>query len=210
MKSVNRAIPGSLLAIMLLLLPTRIPAAQEIASSASSPSANVPPQPASYPKEFVIGLQDQLSISVWKEPDLSLKEVVVRPDGKIGMPLAGEIQAQGLTTQQLQEKITERLKEYIAAPVVTVSITKISSSTVSVVGQVAKPGAYILGAPMTVLELLARAGGVTLDAKSKKIKVLRKEGNQTRQFDFNYNDAANGRNLQDNIVLQSGDVVVVP
>jgi len=179
--------------------------------SAQTASSQPPKATAGEPeKSFIIGLEDVLSINVWREAELSQKEVVVRPDGRIGVPLAGDIQASGLTTEQLQEKIAEKLKEFMASPVVTVSVIKIVSSSVSVVGQVMKPGIYPLGAPMTVLELLARAGGVTLDAKSKKIKVLRKEGEKIVQFEFNYNDAVNGKNLQKNILLKSGDVVTVP
>ena len=167
------------------------------------------PQP-DLPKDFVIGLEDVLSINVWKEPELSPKEVVVRPDGKISLPLAGDIQASGLTPIQLQEKIAEKLKEFVASPVVTVTVTRISSLNVSVVGQVLKPGVYPIGAPMNVLELLARAGGLTLDAKAKKIKILRKENGKDIQFPFNYSDAVKGKNLQQNIPLKNGDVVVVP
>ncbi len=162
------------------------------------------------PKDFIIGLEDVLSINVWKEPELSVKEVVVRPDGKISIPLVSDIQASGLTTVQLQDKITEKLKEFVASPVVTVTVTKIVSQAVSVVGEVHKPGVYSLVAPMTVLELLARAGGVTLDARTKKIKIIRKENGKTVQFSFNYNDIRSGKNLQDNISLKTGDVVIVP
>jgi polysaccharide biosynthesis/export protein len=161
-------------------------------------------------KDFVIGPEDALSINVWREPELSVKEVVVRPDGKISIPLVSDIQASGLTAQQLQDKLAEKLKEFVASPVVTVTVIRISSLSVSIVGEVQKPGAYPLVFPMTVLELLARAGGVTLDAKAKKIKIIRKEGAITLQFPFNYKDVKNGKNLQSNIALKNGDVVIVP
>jgi polysaccharide biosynthesis/export protein len=193
-----------LLLAIALSAPTGFLSAQTVASPPPKAAANEPD------KIFIIGLEDVLAINVWKEPELSQKEVVVRPDGKIGVPLAGDIQASGLTPQQLQDKIAEKLKEYMASPVVTVSVIKITSSSVSIVGQVMKPGVYPLGAPMTVLELIARAGGMTLDAKSKKVRVLRKEGEKILQFEFNYNDAVNGKNLQKNIPLKSGDVVAVP
>ena len=159
---------------------------------------------------FVIGLEDVLSIVVWREPELSVKEVVVRPDGKISMPLVNDIPAAGLTPQQLQEAIAERLKDYVASPNVTVTIIKIMSQTVSLVGEVAKPGIYVLGSPMTVLDLLARSGGFREMAKTKKIKIVRKEGDRTIQFDFNYKDVAAGKKLQQNITLRNGDVVIVP
>ena len=161
-------------------------------------------------KDFVIGPEDALSINVWREPELSVKEVVVRPDGKISIPLVSDIQASGLTAQQLQDKLAEKLKEFVASPVVTVTVIRISSLSVSIVGEVQKPGAYPLVFPMTVLELLARAGGITLDAKAKKIKIIRKEGANTLQFPFNYKDVKNGKNLQSNIALKNGDVVIVP
>jgi polysaccharide export outer membrane protein len=161
-------------------------------------------------KDFVIGPEDTLSINVWREPELSVKEVVVRPDGKISIPLVSDIQASGFTPQQVQDKLAEKLKEFVASPVVTVTVIRISSLSVSIVGEVQKPGAYPLVFPMTVLELLARAGGVTLDAKAKKIKIIRKEGANTLQFPFNYKDVKNGKNLQSNIVLKNRDVVIVP
>jgi polysaccharide export outer membrane protein len=151
-----------------------------------------------------------LAINVWKDAELSIKEVVVRPDGKISMPLAGDVQADGLTVRQLQDAIAEKLKEYVTAPVVTVTVIRIYSQSVSIVGQVLKPGVFSLGAPMTVMELLARAGGLTLDAKSKKIKIIRKEGTNTVTLPFNYNDMISGKDLNQNILLKNGDIVVVP
>ncbi len=184
------------------------PAAQAQAPPAAA-QAPAPAQPE-VGKDFIIGLEDVLSVNVWREPELSIKEVVVRPDGKISVPLVNDIQASGLTTQQLQDKIAEKLKEFISTPVVTVTVIRIMSQSVSIVGEVQKPGVYSLTAPMTVLELLARAGGVTLDAKTKKIKILRKEDGKTIQFDFNYNDIRNGKSLDKNILLKAGDTVVVP
>ena len=182
------------------------------------PKANAPtaqPQasagPAStVPDEFVIGPEDVLSVNVWKEPDLSIREIVVRPDGRISLPLIEEIQATGLTARQLQDRIAEKLKEFVASPSVTVTITKISSQAVSIVGEVRNPGVYPLGAPMSVLELLARAGGFTELAKTKKIRIIRKEGGQIRQFDFNYKNIVNGKDIQQNILLRNGDSVIVP
>ena len=176
--------------------------------AAQAPAPTTPPSDVG--KDFLIGLEDVLSVNVWREPELSIKEVVVRPDGKISVPLVNDIQASGLTTQQLQDKIAEKLKEFISTPVVTVTVIRIMSQSVSIVGEVQKPGVYSLTAPMTVLELLARAGGVTLDAKTKKIKILRKEEGKTIQFSFNYNDIRNGKSLEKNILLKAGDTVIVP
>ena len=167
----------------------------------SNPAAN---------EDYVIGLEDVLSINVYKDQDLSTKDVVVRPDGKISTPMAGDIQASGFTVKQLQESITEKLKEYITAPVVTVMVTHIQSKSVSVLGQVLKPAVYTIGSPTTVMELLARAGGLTADAKAKSIKIIRKEEGKTVTIPFNFNDMVSGRNLKQNIILRSGDIVVIP
>jgi polysaccharide export outer membrane protein len=135
---------------------------------------------------------------------------VVRPDGKISVPLIGDIQASELTPMQLQNRIAERMKEFVAAPSVTVVILRIGSRSVSIVGEVAKPGIYYLGSPMTVLELLARAGGIRSDADQKKISIVRKEGTRTISYRFNYKDVSKGKNLKQNIELKNGDVVIVP
>jgi polysaccharide biosynthesis/export protein len=162
------------------------------------------------PDDFVIGLEDVLAINVWKEPDMSVKEVIVRPDGKISLPLIGDIQASGQTPKQLQDRIREKMKEYVASPTVTVVVLKIVSQSVSIVGQVAKPGIYSLGSPTTVLELLAKAGGFREEANTKKISVVRNENGKTSYFPFNYRDVSKGQNLRQNIALKNGDVVIVP
>lgn len=160
--------------------------------------------------DFVIGPEDVLAISVWREPELSVKDIIVRPDGKISLPLVNDIQASGLTPRQLQMRLAERLKEFIDAPNVTVVVTKIESQAVSIVGKVSKPGVYPLGAPMTVLELLARSGGFQEEAKTKRIRIVRNEGGRTTQFAFNYSEVSAGKNLKQNITLKNGDVVIVP
>jgi len=168
------------------------------------------PQPNELPADFVIGFQDTLAINVWKEPELSVKEVIVRPDGKIGLPLIGDIQASGLTPKQLQEKAADRLKEFVASPTVTVVVVKIASLSVTVVGQVGKPGAYYLGSPTTVLELMSRVGGFPESAKTKKISILRQDSDRVFTFPFNYKEVLSARNLEQNILLKSGDVIIVP
>lgn len=160
--------------------------------------------------DYVIGNEDVLAVSVWKEPDLSVKELVVRPDGKISLPLVNDIQASGLTPKQLQKQIEAKLKEFIAAPNVNVTVIKIFSHTVSVVGQVSKPGLYTLGSPTTVLDMLARVGGVAEFAKKKDIRIMRKENGATRLFRFNYKDVIKGKHLEQNITLKDGDVIMVP
>jgi len=160
-------------------------------------------------ENYVIGLEDVLAINVWKDTDHSAPQVVVRPDGKITLPLIGDMQANGLTTKQLQEAVAERLKEFfVSVPTITVTVTRIESKKVSIVGAVAKPGAYPLGAPMTVLDLIARAGGLTEFAKATKIKIVRKRDG--RILAFNYKDIMNGKNLSQNVILENGDIVMVP
>jgi polysaccharide biosynthesis/export protein len=168
------------------------------------------PLPKELPADFVIGLEDVLTVSVWREPELSVKEVMVRPDGKVSLPLIGDIQASGLTPTKLQDKVTERLKEFVANPTVTVAMLRIASLSVSVVGKVGKPGVYYIGSPITVLELLARIGGFQEDAKRKNIQIIRQDGAQTLHFSFNYNEVSLGKNLKQNISLKSGDVLIVP
>jgi polysaccharide biosynthesis/export protein len=174
-----------------------------IRSQEKVPAADIPP-------EYVLGLEDVLAVNVWREPELSVKEVVVRPDGKVSLPLIGDVQASGLSPKQLQDRIAERLKEFVAAPTVAVVVLKITSRSVSIVGEVAKPGVYYLGSPMTVLELLARAGGLREYAKSKEITIIRKEGDRTVSYRFNYKDISRGINLKQNITLNNGDQVIVP
>jgi polysaccharide export outer membrane protein len=171
-----------------------------------TPSSQLP----ALPEDYVIGLEDILSINVWKEPELSVREVVVRPDGKISIPLIGDIQASDLTPMQLQARITEKMKEYVSAPSVTIVVLRIGSRSVSIVGEVMKPGIYYLGSPMTVLELLARAGGIKPDANMKKISIVRNEGGRSNSYRFNYKEVSRGVNLKQNIELKNGDVVIVP
>jgi len=160
-------------------------------------------------ESYVIGLEDVLAVNVWKDIDHSAPSVVVRPDGKITLPLIGDLQANGLTPKQLQEAIAERLREFfVSVPTVTVTVSKIESKKVSIVGAVVKPGAYPLGAPMTVLELIARAGGLSEYAKMTKIKIVRKRDG--RVLEFNYKDVMKGKNLGQNVILENGDIVMVP
>ena len=159
-------------------------------------------------ENFVIGLEDVLRVDVWREAELSAPQIVVRPDGKITLPLIGDVQAAGFTTKQLQDNLTERFKEFAQAPTVSVMVLKIESQRVSIVGNVSKPGTYPLGSPLTVLELIARAGGLTEYANTKNIKIVRKKDGTT--LNFNYKDAIKGKNLKQNVYLENGDIVMVP
>lgn len=158
---------------------------------------------------YEIGAEDVLEISVWREKDLQ-REVLVRPDGWLTFPLVGNVQAAGKTTAQLQSEITTRLKRYIPDPVVTVTVKKIQGLKVFVLGRVGKPGEYVIGRYVDVLQALTLAGGLTPFAKEGDIKILRKQNGREKVIPFDYGQVKQGRNLEQNILLQSGDVVMVP
>ncbi len=159
---------------------------------------------------YIIGAEDILAINVWKEPDLT-RAVPVRPDGKITLPLIGDVVASGHTPKQLQESIAKALAAYVANPDVTVIVTEVHSQKFNIVGEVAKPGTYDLTRPMKVLDALALAGGLKDFANGKKIYVLRTspDGSQTR-LPFNYKQVIKGENLNQNVTLQPRDTIVVP
>lgn len=197
--------------VAILLISVGVQAWQnQPAGTQAIPATKVKQDVTGVSEDFKIGLEDVIAVNVWREPELSTQSVVVRPDGKISLPLIDEIRATGLTTKQLQDLITEKLKEFVAAPNVTVTVTQINSRKVSVVGQVGSPGAYPIGGPTTVLDLLARAGGFGEYAKTKDIKIIRKEGSSTTVFRFNFKDVSGGKNLDQNIYLKSGDIIIVP
>jgi polysaccharide biosynthesis/export protein len=177
---------------------------------APNDTGNKIPDKVESAEDYIIGVDDILSIYVWKEPDFSVKELIVRSDGKISLPLVNDIEAGGLTPKQLKQRITDRLSEFIQLPNVTVTVLKSMSHSVSVAGQVGKPGSYSFGGPITVLELLARAGGVTEYAKAKDIKIVRKADGKPLQFPFNYKDVIEGRGMEQNIILKTGDIIMVP
>ena len=152
---------------------------------------------------------DTLSISVWKEPDLQ-GTVLVTPDGAFAFPLVGQVDARGKTVTELQGLVTERLVRYISDPVVTVSVHEIRGNKVYVIGQVNKPGEFIVNPRVDVMQALSMAAGTTAFASLSNIIILRRTGSQQETLHFDYTDVARGRNLDQNIELRSGDVVVVP
>jgi polysaccharide export outer membrane protein len=157
----------------------------------------------------VIGPDDVLTVIVWREKDLST-DVVVRPDGKVSLPLLNDVQAAGHTPEQLRATVTESVPRFVADPAVTVVVKQINSRKVFITGQIAKPGPYPLTGPTTVLQLVAIAGGVAEYADSENIVVMRTEDGQPQSFRFNYKDVIRRRNLKQNIELKPGDTVVVP
>ena len=158
---------------------------------------------------YLIGPGDVLNISVWKEEGMQL-EVLVRPDGGITYPLAGEIQAGGLTTKALSEELVKKLKRYIPHPNVTVSVLKSTSNKIYVIGKVNRPGEFIATGYMDVLQALTMAGGLTPYADSDDIKIIRRTEKGTMVKLFDYDDVVSGERLDMNIILQAGDTVVVP
>jgi polysaccharide biosynthesis/export protein len=159
--------------------------------------------------EYTVKPGDVLAIAVWKEPDLQ-GPVLVRPDGAFSFPLAGQVDARGKTVMQLQQTVTDRLKKFISDPVVTVSVQQVNGNKVYVIGQVNKPGEFIVNPRVDVMQALSMAGGTTPFAALGEITILRREGSVQRALPFRYNDVIRGRNLDQNITLQAGDVVVVP
>lgn len=152
---------------------------------------------------------DLLTISVWKEPDLQ-GPVLVRPDGTFTIPLVGEIDARGKSVAELQKIVSERLVKFIADPVVTVSVQEVRGNKIYVIGQVAKPGEFVVNPQVNVMQALSMAGGTTPFASLDEIKILRRTGATQQAMRFDYSDVLKGRKLEQNVELQAGDVVVVP
>lgn len=157
---------------------------------------------------YVIAPQDVLDVSVWKEPDLT-RAVPVRPDGKISMPLLNDVQAAGLTPEQLAKEITNGLRKFVNEPQVTIVVSQINSQRIYILGEVNRPGAYPLLPQMSILQGLSSAGGFTIFANVKNVYVLRAENGKQQKYPFNYKDALAGKHLEQNIPLKSGDTIVV-
>jgi polysaccharide biosynthesis/export protein len=158
--------------------------------------------------DYKIGPEDLLDISVWKNPELS-RTVPVRPDGKVSLPLVNDIQASGLTPTALRQQLIDRLSEFIPAPEVAVIVREVHSMKVAVVGSVKTPGRYELKSAATVLEMIALAQGFTDFASRDRVVVLRQEKGETKRIPFNYRKVAAG-DEQSNLVVQPGDIIVVP
>jgi polysaccharide export outer membrane protein len=158
---------------------------------------------------YLIGPNDILSIYVWKEPELT-REVIVMPDGRVTIPLAGEIVALGRTVTQLKKTISEKLEKYVTAPEVTVMVKESRSQVIYTIGKVAKPGSYPLTSSMTILQALSAAGGFKEWADQKNIIIVRRQAGKEIQIPFNFNEFTSGKNLEKNILLQPGDTIVVP
>ncbi len=159
--------------------------------------------------QYLIQPGDVLAVSVWKEEDL-IQEVIVRPDGQITFPLVGEAKAAGNSIEDLRLLIAERLKKYIPDPVVTVSVRQLSGNTIYVLGKVNRPGIFPIVRNVDVMQALSLAGGTSTYAALNDIKILRRENGKLVALSFKYAEVEKGKRLEQNIVLQAGDVVVVP
>jgi polysaccharide export outer membrane protein len=157
------------------------------------------------PHKYIIGVQDVLHVLVWRENDLT-GDKVVRPDGKISFPLIGELQASGLTPEQLGKDITAALTKLINGPEVTVSLVSVNSKRYYIDGEVNKTGEFKLVTPTTILEALSIAGGFREFAKTTKIRILR----GTTMLKFNYKEVSHGKKMEQNILLENGDHIIVP
>lgn len=182
---------------------------KEEAKDAKAPVTSAPAPAGAEDPSYRIGAQDVLRVDVWREDQLT-RTVPVRPDGKITLPLLNDVQAAGLTPMELAGAIREELKKFITNPQVTVSVTEINSRRIYVNGEVNKSGAYQMLPHMTVLQALSGSGGFTAFARIKNIYVLRNDNGKSSRIPFNYKEAIKGKNPEQNIELQPGDVVVVP
>ena len=165
---------------------------------------------AAHADEYTVKAGDTLAIAVWKEPDLTSNAVLVRPDGTFSFPLVGQVDARGKGVSELQKLVTERLRKYISEPVVTVSVQEVKGNKVYVIGQVNKPGEFIVNPSVNVMQALSVAGGTTAFASLNNIIILRRAAGGQVALPFHYNDVVHGKDLQQNVELQAGDVVVVP
>ncbi|HZR66801.1 MAG TPA: polysaccharide biosynthesis/export family protein [Terriglobales bacterium] len=206
------------LLVAVLAVPALIYAQDTAAPDSKTQAVNVAsldkpvPAPEGKPHDnsFVIGINDMLAINVWKEPDVS-RSVPVRSDGKISLPLAGELQAAGLTPLKLEQDIASKLQNFISEPEVTVIVQQINSQKFNILGFVNRPGSYALGNTSTVLDAIAVAGGFRDFAKQKSIYVLRQNQDGTQaKLPFNYKDVIKGKNASENVKLQPNDTIVVP
>jgi polysaccharide export outer membrane protein len=191
--------------------PEKTPKDKDEKKPADKPAKpEAPPTSALTPEErltYIIGVEDELQISVWREPELSTV-VVVRPDGMITLPLINDVKAVGLKTEELQNVLMDKLKNFVNEPQVTVIVRSIRSRKVYLVGEVGHQGTFTINGDMTALELLAAAGGVGPFAKADAIYILREQNGKKIRIPFHYKKAVAGKS--ENVTLQPGDVVVVP
>lgn len=192
----------SIIVKLLMLCTCALAATANAQESQSAP-------PSSDRDSYRVNAGDTLEISVWKEEDLQ-REVLVRPDGAFSFPLAGELVAEGRTVRQIREELESRLARYIPDLVSTVTVIEVTGNSIFVIGQVNNPGSFIMNPVLDVMQALSLAGGTTPFASLKNIRILRRQDGVQTALGFDYTNVAEGRSLEQNIQLRSGDVVVVP
>ena len=196
-------------AAVLLVLLTCTPSGEAQTASATTAAAASAAVPAPPPGDYTIGPDDILTIVFWKEKDMS-SDVAVRPDGRISLPLLNDVDAAGLTPEQLRVKLAAAADKFLEEPTVTVVVKQINSRKVFITGQVPKPGPYPLTGPTNVVQLIAMAGGVLEYADSENIVIMRTVNGKPMSYEFNYKDVAKRKNLGQNIELKPGDTIIVP
>ena len=169
----------------------------------------LPGSATTVPGEYRVGPSDVLGISIWRQPDLSLGGVPVRPDGKISIPLAGEIEVAGLTALEINEVVTERLKEYVAEPQVTIMVVQVNYPVVFIIGEVNRPGPIPIRQNTTMLQAISLAGGFTTFADRDDIHIVRREGGRNYRIPFDYEDAIKAKEGNEDLYVRPGDVIVV-
>jgi polysaccharide export outer membrane protein len=179
------------------------------AALAQAPEPSRPGESQRATEEYYVQPGDRLHVTVWREEGLDL-EVLVRPDGGFSFPLAGDLNAIGKTVEELRTELTGRLERYIPDLIVTVLVQEINGNKIYVIGEVNQPGEFVVNPRVDVMQALSLAGGMTTFSSPNEIFVLRREGGRQTTMPFSFDDVARGRDLEQNIMLQSGDVVVVP
>ena len=196
----------SLCLCALLLVP--------LVAQSTSPPQSVNPSPskpvasATLPKDYVIGVEDVLNVVFWKDKELSA-EVLVRPDGKISLPMLNDVPAAGMTPEQLAAAVQQAAAKFVRDPGATVIVKEIRSRKVYVIGEVAKPGTFHLASEMNVIQIIAEAGGFLESANKSNVVVVRNENGQERRYKVNYNEVVRGKNVGQNIRLLPGDTILI-
>lgn len=213
-KTRGRVIHRSLGVLTLLLLGAGITTGQDRAPSSGGVPQGVPAPASTAPgvhvsDDYRVGPGDVIDVLVWKEPEVS-SSVVIRPDGKISLPLINDLEVTGKTPLEIREIVVEKLSPYINFPNVTVTVKQVNSKKVYIIGEVNGAGAYQMTQPITVLQILTEAGGLRPFADQKSIYILRMNNGKQEKFSFNYKDVVKGEKMQQNILLQPGDTIVVP
>lgn len=216
--AVKQRLPIAASASLVWLVCTGAPAVAQEPSKAPAPAAQTASSPAApspaaasitVPADYVLGPEDVLGIVFWRERDMSA-DVVVRPDGRISLPLLNDVDVDGLTPDQVRERVAELAKKFIEDPNVTVVVKQINSRKVYITGNVERPGTFPLLRATTVLQLIALAGGLKEFANAGDIVLVRTEGTKQESFTFNYDQLKNRKNLSQNIFLKPGDTIIVP